>query len=253
MAGGNLVGSLVKGLDILDVVARAPDGLRLKDIADEMGLKTTTAYNLVRTLHAIGYLHKNPKGHYALGPKIAQLMDAQAGRHLLLQAEESMRELSQALPQATLTFAEAAGTLIVVRLRISPDQPRRMQRPRSRTAAPYSSATGLLFLAFGDAEWTEELRLEHPFHEHASRLWSDPARLRDYLAEVRATGVAVPPFPHQEALRMAIPVFDAEGRLLASLGVSVPWPPNQTPDTFTESIRQSALPAAQAIGGMPPP
>jgi DNA-binding IclR family transcriptional regulator len=253
MAGGNLVGSLVKGLDILGVVARAPDGLRLKDIADEMGLKTTTAYNLVRTLHAVGYLHKTPKGHYALGPKIAQLMDAQAGRHLLQQAEETMRKLSQALPQATLTFAEAAGSLIVVRLRISPDQPRRMQRPRSRTAAPYSSATGLAFLAFGDAEWIEELRLEHPFHEHGSRLWSDPARLRDYLADVREAGIAIPPFPHQEALRMAAPVFDAEGHLLATLGASVPWPPSQAPDVFTKSIRQLVLPAAQAIGQTPPP
>ena len=35
MAGTNLVGSLVKALDILGVVARAPEGLRLKDIADE--------------------------------------------------------------------------------------------------------------------------------------------------------------------------------------------------------------------------
>jgi DNA-binding IclR family transcriptional regulator len=175
-------------------------------------------------------------------------MDAQAGRHLLQKAEEAMRELSQTLPQATLTFAEAAGTLIVVRLRVSPDQPRRMQHPRGRTAAPYSSATGLAFLAFGDADWTDELRLEHPFHEHGSRLWSDPAQLRDYLASVRDTGVAIPPFPHQEALRMAIPVFDAEGHLLACLGVSIPWPPSLAPDTFAESIRKKALPTAQAIG-----
>ncbi|MBT7299625.1 MAG: helix-turn-helix domain-containing protein, partial [Victivallales bacterium] len=171
MAGGNLVGSLVKGLDILGVVARAPDGMRLKDIADEMGLKTTTAYNLVRTLHAVGYLHKTAKGLYALGPKVAELMDAQANRQLLQRAEETMRELALALPEATLTFAEAAGTLIVVRLRISPDQPRRLQRPRSRTTAPYSSATGLLFLAFGDADWTEEIRIENPFHEQGARLW----------------------------------------------------------------------------------
>jgi DNA-binding IclR family transcriptional regulator len=249
MAGGNLVGSLVKGLDILGIVARAPDGLRLKDIADEMGLKTTTAYNLIRTLHAVGYLHKTPGGLYALGPKVTQLVDAQAGRQLLQRAEESMRDLAALLPQATLTFAEPAGNLIVVRLRISPDQPRRLQRPRSRNAAPYSSATGLLFLAFGDAEWVGDMRLEHPFHETGIRLWSDPDRLRDYLADVRKQGIAVPPFPHQEALRMAAPVFDGEGHLVAALGASVPWPPSQVPDTFTEGIRRLLVPAAEAIGG----
>ncbi len=248
MAGGNLVGSLVKALDILGVVARAPEGLRLKDIADEMGLKTTTAYNLVRTLHSTGYLRKTPKGLYALGPKVDELVDAQASRRLLQRAEETMRSLVQALPQATLTFAEAAGTLLVVRLRISPDQPRRLQRPRGRTAAPYSSATGLLFLAFGDAEWAEEVRLEHPFHEHGSRLWDDPERLRAYLAEVRETGVAVPPFANQEALRMAAPVLDSDGHLVASLGASVPWSVGEAADAFQERIRQQLVPAAEALG-----
>lgn len=248
MAGANLVGSLVKALDILGVVARAPEGLRLKDIADEMGLKTTTAYNLVRTLHSTGYLRKTPKGLYALGPKVDELVDAQASRRLLQRAEETMRDLALALPQATLTFAEAAGTLLVVRLRISPDQPRRLQRPRGRTAAPYSSATGLLFLAFGDAEWTEEVRLEHPFHEHGSRLWDDPERLRGYLADVRACGVAIPPFANQEALRMAAPVLDADGHLVASLGASVPWSGGETADAFQERIRRQLVPAAEALG-----
>jgi len=248
MAGGNLVGSLVKGLDILGVVARAPDGMRLKDIADEMGLRTTTAYNLVRTLHAVGYLHKTAKGLYALGPKVAELMDAQANRQLLQRAEESMRELALSLPEATLTFAEAAGTLIVVRLRISPDQPRRLQRPRSRTAAPYSSATGLLFLAFGAADWTEEIRLENPFHEQGARLWDEPKRLRTYLAGVRTAGVAIPPFPDQEALRIAAPVLDADGHLVAAIGVSVPWPASEAPAALTGRVRRLLLPVAEGLG-----
>ncbi|MDX9979971.1 MAG: IclR family transcriptional regulator C-terminal domain-containing protein [Lentisphaeria bacterium] len=249
MAGGNLVGSLVKALDILGVAARAPDGLRLKDIADEMGLKTTTAYNLVRTLHASGYLCKTPKGFYALGPKVDELVAAQAGRRLLQRAEEAMRDLALVLPQATLTFAEPAGNLVVVRLRISPDQPRRLQRPRGRTAAPYSSATGLLFLACGDAEWTEEVRLEYPFHEHGSRLWESPEQLRDYLAEVRAKGFATPPFANQEGLRVAAPVFDPDGHLAASLGVSIPWPEDEAREVFAERIRQHLLPVAEALPG----
>lgn len=249
MAGGNLVGSLVKALDILGVAARAPEGLRLKDIAEEMGLKTTTAYNLVRTLHATGYLCKNPKGLYALGPKIDELVDAQSSRRLLQRAGEAMRELARELPLATLTFAEAAGTLVVVRLRISPDQPRRLQRPRGRTAAPYSSASGLLFLAFADSEWTEDVRFEHPFHEHGSRLWGEPERLRDYLAEVRAKGFAIPPFPNQETLRVAVPVFDADGHLAACLGASVPWSAAiDGPQGFGERICRQVLPVARDLG-----
>ena len=248
MAGGDLVGALVKGLDILNVVARAPDGMRLKDIADEMGLKTTTAYNLVRTLHAVGYLHKMPGGQYALGPKVGELVDAQSGRRLLRQAEEAMRDLARELPAATLTYAEAAGTLVVVRLRISPDQPRRLQRPRGRTAAPYSSATGLLFLAFGEPEWTEQVRLENPFHENGIRLWGETERLRVYLAEVRAAGVAVPPFANQEGLRLAAPIFDPDGHLVAALGASIPWPPNQSPALLAQQVQRLLAAAARTIG-----
>jgi DNA-binding IclR family transcriptional regulator len=184
-----------------------------------------------------------------MGAKIDELVDAQASRLLLQRAGETMRDLGQSLPQATLTYAEPAGTLVVVRLRISPDQPRRLQRPRGRTAAPYSSATGLLFLAFGDAEWTEEIRLEHPFHEHGSRLWESPERLRDYLAEVRAEGFATPPFSNQEALRVAAPVFDSDNHLVASLGVSIPWPESESPEGFAERVRRHLLPAANALAG----
>ena len=55
MANSDLVQSLLRGLDLVEMLADHPEGLHLNDIAAKSGLKKPTAHNLLRTLCARGF------------------------------------------------------------------------------------------------------------------------------------------------------------------------------------------------------
>lgn len=58
MANKDLVNSLLRGMDMVKLIGRSPRGLRLNEVAAAMDLKVPTAYNLLRTLQAGGFLDK---------------------------------------------------------------------------------------------------------------------------------------------------------------------------------------------------
>ena len=62
MANNDLVGSLTKGMDILKLVGNSEHGLKAGEIAAALNLKTSTCYNLVRTLCAGDFLER--RGRY---------------------------------------------------------------------------------------------------------------------------------------------------------------------------------------------
>ena len=50
MPGTELVQSVERALDILELVSDAENGLRLNEIASRINLKNSTVHNLIRTL-----------------------------------------------------------------------------------------------------------------------------------------------------------------------------------------------------------
>jgi DNA-binding IclR family transcriptional regulator len=219
----NLVQSLLKGLDILSVVADADGGLRLVDIASRLALKPPTAHNLVQTLLQRRYLERVAGNRYRIGPAFLEVARQSGGGEFMRRAEDALGRLAQTFPEATVTLAEVTGDEIRFRRRMSPDRPGMMQRPVGLVFQPYANASGLAALAFSGESTLALLRERYPFHEFAAHLWESPEALAGFLSRVRHEHIAVPPFPGQEALRAAAPVFDAYDALLATVGMSLPW------------------------------
>ena len=61
MANSDLVQSLLRGLDIVELLAAHPEGMRLNDLADATGLKKPTAHNLLRTLCARDFVAQDDR------------------------------------------------------------------------------------------------------------------------------------------------------------------------------------------------
>ena len=77
---GDSVKSLVKALDILEVVTQAPTSLRIVEVAIAAGMSRPTAYQFVQTLRARGYLAQDAQSGrlspgYSLLPLSAGLLD----------------------------------------------------------------------------------------------------------------------------------------------------------------------------------
>ena len=73
-ASGPYIQSLQRGFRILEVVTRSDKGVAVAEIARETGLHVSTAFHLLRTLVALGYVSQDDgTRRYRLGPKVFQL------------------------------------------------------------------------------------------------------------------------------------------------------------------------------------
>lgn len=195
MASSDMVNSLLKALDILNVVANAANGIRLNELADGFGMKKTTVHNLVRTLRARNYLVKDGANRFHLGPAVRELLRAQQSHSVMREAETMMRELNKLWPKATLTFSENCNGEIYCRLRMSADQPGFIQRPATQGLAPYISASSLALMAC-NSDYRSEVAERFPFESYAMRRWSERRLLEEELELIRNRGFSL--VPHED-------------------------------------------------------
>ena len=223
MPHSQLVQSLLRGLDILELVAASERGLALRDLTEHLGLKAPTAHNLARTLAARGFLQKTADPpRYLLGRAVLELARAQAGNALLRRAGAALRRLFRQIPGATVTLSQSAGGEVLTVLRISPERPGILERPHGRPMHPYGTASAVLFQTL----WTEQeraaYRRRYPFWEYGAHLWGGEVRLEKFLAAARRAGYAALRLDKAGVFPAAAPVTGANNELLAAVGASVP-------------------------------
>ena len=221
MAGNDIVQSLARGLDVLDLISRSENGMKVNDVAEELGLKVTTAHNLIRTLASKSYLEKitSPLA-YVIGSSVKNLYENSQGINTDAYLKNAMKILADKLSNTVLTYSLVEDKQIVVRYRISPDRAGKIQEPRNQLFNLYGSASGIATMAFMNPDEVIEMRELFPFHEHGIYLWQSPEKLDEYLEQTRVQGYALTPFPKQESFRVACPLKNKKDELLGIVGAS---------------------------------
>lgn len=221
MPASKVVQSVARAADILIFVAESDEGVTLQAISQSLDLKPTTAYNLARTLTTKGLLEKVPHPvRYRLGPTFYAMVAQQAESSLRERAATAVLHLAEHFPQATVTYCEPIANEIMTVLRISPERPGVLERPRNRMMQPYVNACTLIFQAF----WSPEQRLayttHHSFYEYGAQVWRTREALDLFLSEAREAGYVVR--PHAEVIPIAMPVFSRTQELIGTLGIAQP-------------------------------
>ena len=154
MPHSELVQSLLRAVDVLELVAQSERGLSLGEVCNSLGLKQPTAHNLIRTLIARDYVQKTTSPvRYRLGPAVARLAEERQNHTVVRQASMIMNDLFERfkalLPakldpqdEATLTFAQYVGGEVVMLLRLRMQRPGVLERPK-HTMSVYQSAVAL--------------------------------------------------------------------------------------------------------------
>jgi IclR family acetate operon transcriptional repressor len=157
-AGTRHIQSVVRALDILEVLASERDGLVLSELSSRVGLNSSTCHHLISTLVARGYVvHLGRSRGYALGVRVHELVDLAAGEsdpaELL---KDDLRLLGSQLGHG-VQLAVLAETSLLTKLRIpSPDQESATVEPDElvKMRALHATATGKAILA-----WLPEIEL----------------------------------------------------------------------------------------------
>ena len=170
MPGSELVQSLLCGLELLQIAAAEPEGLTLTEIAEKANLQKSTAYNLLRTLCAKGFLEKNSDNRFRRGVALTALVSGGKNAAALERAARALQIFQQKFPQDTLVFTELEKGVAKVKLRISPDRPGELQWWANRHFPPYMSVTALALQA-ANPQQHDLIEQQYPFEEYGESLW----------------------------------------------------------------------------------
>ena len=132
-----------------------------------------------------------------------------------------MRDLSAAIPKATVVLAEALGGEVIAVHLIEQNRLGIVQHSSTRRLAPYVHASTLCLHAFWPPAEEAAYEARHPFNEYGAGVWGSEASFRKFLKQTRKLGHVAWESPAKRFL-VAAPVFSTEGTLLAAVGVSVP-------------------------------
>lgn len=210
--------SLARGLKILDLLAEAGNGLSVTELAEALGVDKASASRLVATLERHGYVEKDPATRRCyLGPQVVGLSRSVLARLPLREAARPfLRQLMEATGECAHLAIPAQGKALYIDQVESPATLR--VNAQVGTMNPlHCTALGKALLAFG------ELTLPAPLEAFTPRTITEPETLRRHLEEIRRRGYAVDDEEFDLGVRcVAAPVFDFDGRLAGSIGISGP-------------------------------
>jgi IclR family pca regulon transcriptional regulator len=215
-------GSLAKGLAVLALLARSTVGLRLSDVATELGLTRATARRSLLQLVALGYARQDGRLFFAT-PRVVALAVGQLGMaNPWTIAEPALVALSSDLGESVsvavldgsdICYVARAATrrILSVTLKVG-----------SRLPAAYTSMGRVLLAALPPAEARRVLEhSELRAHTPKSRTTVDDIAAE--LGRVGCRGYALVDEELELGLRsVAVPIRDATGRVVAALNAGMP-------------------------------
>ena len=213
--------SLARALDVLDLVSRGV--ATLDALAEEVGVHKTTVLRLLQTLEQRGFVGRDSRHRYHLGPAVFALAEsALDARDVRTAASPALRDLAAATGQ-TVHLATYQDGVVTYIDKVESRQPLRMYSRVGLPAALHATAVGKVLLGALDAAELDRVVAGIPFERYTDRTIGGPAEL---VAEVRrssARGWAEDHEEHETFMNcVGAPVFGADGRVAAAVSVSVP-------------------------------
>jgi IclR family acetate operon transcriptional repressor len=216
---GRRVAAVERAVAVLDELARDPGELGTNELARRIRVNPSTASRLLATLEASRLVEHVPSsGRYRLGLRLLELGNAAVGRLDLrgIARPELAALVGETGETATLSVPgeRDAVTVDFVQSASSVQSVARLGRP----SVAHATAAGKVQLAFGDVALPTQ-----PLERFTPRTITDPEKLAAEIERVRERGWAEAAGERERDLNaLAAPIYGAEGRLAAILGLQGP-------------------------------
>jgi IclR family transcriptional regulator, acetate operon repressor len=221
---GGQVQSLTRALSVLEALARSHDGLTLTELAQTVGLPTSTAHRLLTTLQQARFARFDPLGGvwqvgvqaFIVGSAFARVRD------VTMMARPYLRRLMEETGETANLYVAEEGEAICMAQVESRQLMRAIARPGGRVTM-HCSAAGKAILAWLPEREVGKVLERHGLPRFTDRTLTTPRGLKAALDETRARGYAADDEEHAVGLRcVAAPVLDEHGAPLAGMSVSGP-------------------------------
>lgn len=211
-------------MKLLDVLARHPDPIPLKQIAQESSLHPSTAHRILNAMSHSGFVERGNGGTYHLGIRLLELGSIVKSRISLREtAMPFMLKLHTETGESINLGIRDRDEIVYVDRTSSGRSAVRVVHIVGARAPLHTTASGKLFLAGDGSDMVREYARRTGLPGSTSASITDPVALEKELEKVRRHQVAYDLDEVETGVRcIAAGVYDDTGELVAGLSLSTP-------------------------------
>lgn len=238
---------LERAFGLLDCFTRERPVRGISELSREMTLHKATVHRLLSVLERWGYVRQIPEtGRYRLGAKLVELGSRAVDSVGLAHVAKPILERLAAETGETAHLMVLDGTEGLYLEKVESVRPFRMPSQVGRRIPLHCTGVGKALLAHLPEKAVEEIIKVRGLPRFTKNTISTMAGLRREFEDVRRRGYAVDREEAELGLRcVAAPVFDGDGRIVAS--ISIAGPDVRVAEEKTERLGKVVSAAAHEI------
>ncbi len=222
---GRTSGILVlhKTLDILETIRGSRSGITLANLARVLAIPKPTAYRILATLEARGYLARNQKSGYQMTRKFFELQYRESDEQRLTQASlPIMERLVDSCRETVNLGILDAGEVVVIGTVESPQAIRMSSKVGNRRYLHATALGKVLMSGLSDQEVLRLVRIKRLPRLTPNTLVTQQAVLSE-IRNVRKQGYAIDNEENEPGGRcLGAPILGPGERVIAALSISAP-------------------------------
>ncbi len=235
-------------MDLLDTLARFPDPVNLKRLANMTGLHPSTAHRILNVLVEHRMVDRIEPGTYRLGIRLLELGNLAKTRiDLRQEALPYMQRLHDELEETVNLSVRQDDEIVYVERLTSDRSAMRVAHLIGARAPLHVTAVGKLFLLADGEDGVQRYVARSGLAVYTRNTIHNANSLSRELEKVRRAGYA---FDNEEAEKgvscVGAGIYDDEGRLAAGLSVSAPS--NRLDKGWGPRVKETADAISRAIG-----
>ncbi len=218
--------ALDRALALLEFISARPEGVTQMDIRKGLGFSGNLAFRLTKALVAHGYVEREEPGpRFVLSRKLLTLAQPRREERSLAQlAWEPMRSLRDATGESAHIGVRSGFECIVLDRVIGPN-PFKCYVEAGAHGPLHAGAPGKVMLAWLPPKELEATLREMPLPRLTPHTITSRTAFARHLAMVREKGYAMDLGEGLEGHHcLGAPIFDVDGRPLASIWITAPTP-----------------------------
>ena len=247
----DLLTSVARAFEVLEVVAAAPEPLPVKAVASRLGISLGTAYHVMHTLEHSGYVVRLGQGRFGLGTKVSALTRSFTDRVGPLPVmRPHLEELAERAGEDAYLAVMRGGEIIVADIVEGSTSLHVGDLGIGFSAVAHATALGKILLAASSDEQVEHYLGERRLTRLTAHTLVERRHVKRHLRVVRELGVARDLEEFADGVCcVAFPVSDPSGTAVASIGISIPTPRWRSQHEHLSSLCEQAARAGSAALG----